>query len=61
MKKLLLSLLFVGGVAFTTTSCSSEECKCTGHESFDEDECDCNLKETCDDLNTLPGVECKVE
>lgn len=61
MKKLFLAFVIMGGVAFSTTSCSKDECKCTGAESFDEDDCDCNVKETCDDLNTLPGVDCKVE
>lgn len=60
MKKLFLTLLVVGGVAFTTTSCSKEECKCTGAESFDEDDCDCDVKETCDGLKAL-GADCKVE
>ncbi len=60
MKKLFLTLLVVGGVAFTTTSCSKEECKCTGAESFDEDDCDCNVKETCDDFKAI-GLDCKVE
>jgi hypothetical protein len=50
----------MGGVAFSTTSCSKDECKCTGVESFDEDDCDCNVKEACDDLKAL-GADCKVE
>lgn len=60
MKKLFLTLLIIGGVAFTTTSCSSEQCKCKGAEAFDEDDCDCNVKEACDDAKAL-GADCEVE
>lgn len=60
MKKLFITFVIMGGIAFSTTSCSKEECKCTGAESFDEDDCDCNVKETCDSLKAL-GADCKVE
>jgi len=45
---------------FTLSSCANEKCKCVGDESFDEDSCDCNVKEACDDLKDLGG-DCKVE
>ena len=62
MKKLFLTILIVGGVAFTTTSCSKDECKCTGAlaTTFDEDDCDCDVKKECDALKAA-GADCKVE